>query len=77
MEDALTGGTYLQTLGETLAEGSCVSVRELALSGAELLSMGYHGADIGAAQRRLLDHVLDHPEDNRPDRLKELLERNE
>ena len=43
------------------------------LSGAELLAMGYRGADIGAAQRRLLDHVLDHPEDNRPERLRELL----
>lgn len=75
MGDALTGGTHLQTLGETLAEGNCVSVRELALSGAELLAMGYHGADIGAAQRRLLDHVLDHPEDNRPERLRTLLEK--
>ena len=35
--------------------------------------MGYRGADIGVAQRRLLDHVLDHPEDNRPERLRELL----
>ena len=50
-----------------------MTVRELALSGAELAAMGYRGADIGAAQRRLLDHVLDHPEDNRPERLRELL----
>lgn len=35
--------------------------------------MGYRGADIGAAQRRLLAHVLDHPEDNRPKKLRELL----
>ena len=70
---AMVGGTYLQELAETLAEGSCVTVRELALSGAELAAMGYRGADIGAAQHRLLDHVLDHPEDNRPERLRELL----
>ena len=69
----MVGGTYLQELAETLAEGSCLTVRELALSGAGLAAMGYHGADIGAAQRRLLDHVLDHPEDNRPERLRELL----
>ena len=73
MEDARTGGTYREALRETLAEGNCVTVRDLALSGAELLAMGYRGADIGAAQRRLLDHVLDHPEDNRPERLRELL----
>ena len=50
-----------------------MTVRELALSGAELAAMGYRGADIGAAQHRMLDHVLDHPEDNRPERLRELL----
>ena len=72
-EDARTGGAYREALRETLAEGNCVTVRDLALSGAELLAMGYRGADIGAAQRRLLDHVLDHPEDNRPERLRELL----
>ena len=70
---AMVGGTYLRALADTLAEGSCVTVRDLALSGAELAAMGYHGADIGAAQRRLLDHVLDHPEDNQPERLRELL----
>lgn len=70
---AMVGGVYLRELAETLAEGSCLNVRELAISGAELAAMGYHGADIGAAQRRLLDHVLDHPEDNRPERLRELL----
>ena len=70
---AMVGGTYLQELAESLAEGSCVTVRELALSGAELAAMGYRGADIGAAQHRMLDHVLDHPEDNRPERLRELL----
>ena len=73
MEDARTGGTYREALRETLAEGSCCDGAGLALSGAELLAMGYRGADIGAAQRRLLDHVLDHPEDNRPERLRELL----
>ena len=77
MGDALTGGAYTQGLRDTLEEGGCRSVRALALSGGDLLAMGYHGADIGAAQRRLLDHVLDHPEDNRPERLKELLKRNE
>ena len=77
MGDALTGGAYTQGLRDTLEEGGCRSVRALALSGGDLLAMGYRGADIGAAQRRLLDHVLDHPEDNRPERLKELLKRNE
>lgn len=45
----------------------------LALSGGALMALGLSGAEIGAAQRRLARHVLDHPEDNTAPRLRALL----
>lgn len=48
-------------------------LRRLALSGGELAALGLKGREIGAAQRKLALHVLEHPEDNRRDKLLELL----
>ena len=48
-------------------------LRRLALSGGELAALGLKGREIGAAQRKLALHVLEHPEDNRCDKLMELL----
>ena len=41
--------------------------------GGELAALGLKGREIGAAQRKLALHVLEHPEDNRCDKLMELL----
>ena len=60
-------------LDAALAARPCLTVRQLALSGGELAGLGLSGPEIGAAQARLLDHVLDHPEDNRRQALLELL----
>jgi len=49
-------------------------IPQLALSGGELMALGLRGAEISAAQRRLARHILDHPEDNTPQRLRLLLE---
>ena len=62
-----------EMLGQVLAQQPCLSAKELALSGRELAAMGLSGPDIGRAQRMLLDYVLDHPEDNTPDKLRLLL----
>ena len=62
-----------ELLDQVLAQQPCLSAKELALSGRELAAMGLSGPDIGRAQRMLLDHVLDHPEDNTPDKLRLLL----
>lgn len=48
-------------------------IHRLALSGGELATLGLRGKEIGQAQRRLALHVVEHPEDNRRDRLLELL----
>ena len=45
----------------------------LALTGGELAALGLRGGEIGAARRQLAAHVLAHPEDNRKERLLELL----
>lgn len=52
-------------LGSVLAQNPCVSVGQLAVSGGQLAQLGLKGIQIGKMQRRLLEHVLDRPEDNR------------
>ena len=42
-----------------------------------MTALGYSGTEIGAAQARLLSHVLDHPEDNRREVLQDILKREE
>lgn len=49
-------------------------IRELALSGQELYALGLRNEKIGAAQRRLALHILEHPEDNTIERLRLLLD---
>ena len=58
-------------LERTLAQHPPLTVRDLALSGGELAALGLSGPDIGRAQALLLHHVLDHPEDNTPDKLRQ------
>ena len=48
-------------------------ISALALSGGDLRALGLEGPAIGAAQRRLARHVLEKPEDNTAERLRELL----
>lgn len=61
----------LQALEAVLAQAPCVSPKQLALSGQDLMALGLSGPDIGRAQALLLHHVLDHPEDNTPDKLRQ------
>lgn len=63
----------LQTLEEALAQSPCLSPKQLALSGGDLMAMGLSGPEIGRAQGMLLEHVLDHPEDNTASVLRRLL----
>ena len=62
-----------EMLDQVLAQQPCLSAKELALSGRDLAAMGLSGRDIGRIQGMLLGHVLDHPEDNTPDKLRLLL----
>ncbi|HIR09530.1 MAG TPA: hypothetical protein IAA70_03905, partial [Candidatus Avoscillospira stercoripullorum] len=48
---------------EILASGECLSLKELAVTGADFPDRS--GAAVGAHLQALLEHVLAHPEDNR------------
>ena len=63
----------LQALEDVLAQAPCISPKQLALSGKDLMALGLSGPDIGRVQRMLLEHVLDHPEDNTVSVLRRLL----
>lgn len=71
---AMESPAPVAALGRVTAAVPCVTVGQLALSGEELVRLGFSGPAVGRAQRRLLAHVLDYPEDNRADRLTALLE---
>ncbi len=52
-------------LRRVLASGECWRAADLALGGDELRRLGYSGRELGQALSLLLEHVIDHPEDNR------------
>lgn len=60
-----------QELAEVLSQAPCISVKQLALSGQDLMGLGLSGTEIGRVQKLLLEHVLDHPEDNTPEKLRQ------
>jgi len=63
--DARGGGAHVKALERVLRSGECFSVSALALSGRDLLSAGAApGEQLGNALRFLLEHVIEHPEDN-------------
>ena len=50
---------------EILEEAQCVSLKTLAVTGSDLIAHGMKpGKELGETLQTLLDHVLDHPQDN-------------
>ena len=72
--DALYGGNSHAALLAVLRDGECWSLRELAVGGADLAALGLRGPALGQTLDRLLDHVIEHPEDNERERLLALWE---
>lgn len=64
---ALAAHPFDPKLREILRSGECWRLSDLAVSGDDLIVLGYAGREIGEALDRLLDHVIDHPADNRRD----------
>lgn len=62
-----------EQLNGILKRGEPYRVEHLALRGGELAAMGWTGEACGCAQRALLAHVLQHPEQNTPDALRAYL----
>lgn len=54
-------------LSRTLRSGECWSLSGLALSGEDVRALGFSGPQVGRRLALALDHVIDHPEDNRKD----------
>ena len=64
-----------RALRAVLRSGECWKLSSLAIGGRELAALGYSGPELGRELRRLLDHVIDCPADNRADILCKLIER--
>lgn len=73
---AMVDSGPLSALEQVISAAPCVTVGQLALSGGDLVRLGLSGPAVGETQRRLLDHVLDRPEDNTPAVLTALLTQN-
>ena len=60
-------GDDIRALTEEIrAQGDCLSLKELAVKGRDLIAEGVKpGRNLGDILNRMLDHVLAHPEDNR------------
>ncbi len=54
-----------ELLAQVQEKRQCVSMKTLAVSGSDLIALGMKpGKEMGETLKALLDHVLDHPEDN-------------
>ncbi|MBR6424669.1 MAG: CCA tRNA nucleotidyltransferase [Oscillospiraceae bacterium] len=63
----------LPRMEEIAASGDCVTIPQLAIRGDEL--PGLSGPEVAQTLHRLLQHVLEHPEDNQKERLLALLKK--
>lgn len=70
LSDLTAGGHRGETVREILESGDCYTVSQLAIGGKELLAAGYSGAAVGEKLAELLEHVIRHPEDNCPEKLR-------
>ena len=60
---------------QLLKEGACLALRDLAVSGQELLAMGLQGPAVGAALNRLLEQVTEERLPNEKETLLEYLKK--
>lgn len=61
----------LRRVGEMVERGECLSIKDLAIGGKELMEMGFFGAEIGRMQQLLLRQVM---EERLPNNVAALLE---
>ena len=74
--DVLSGKGHVKQLEAVLKTGACLSLRQLAVNGRDLVPLGYvPGKKLGRALELLLAHVLRYPEDNDREVLLELAEK--
>jgi tRNA nucleotidyltransferase (CCA-adding enzyme) len=63
-----------QLMTQIEAENACLSIKDLAVNGHDLMSLGYAGPAIGQALQFLLEQVLDEKVDNTKDALMHALQ---
>ena len=54
----------LSAMRAVMESGDCRSLRDLTVNGDDLLALGFSGSALGKALWALLEHVLEHPQDN-------------
>lgn len=65
---------YEEIYEEIMAEHQCLTLKDLAITGRDLIALGMEpGKEIGDMLKRLLEHVLEYPEDNTPEILQNLM----
>lgn len=65
---------YRALYDEILRRGDCLTIKDLALGGRDLIEMGYEpGPELGRTLDKLLTAVLEHPEKNNREELTKLL----
>lgn len=70
VSDVMRGGSSSRILHEITTSGECLSIRELSVSGTDIIETGISdGREVGQKLCELLDHVLEHPEDNTKEKL--------
>ena len=66
----------LELLREIEAEDSCLSIKDLAVNGHDIMSLGLTGREVGRALSLLLDAVIDERVKNEREELLEFLKKN-
>ena len=64
---ALSGSDYRKSLRHILNSGQCWSIKQLDISGGDLIAIGLRGTEIGCMLQFLLEHVISNPQDNKND----------
>ena len=75
--DAFVARGHTRALKAVLSSGECCSLRQLAVSGNDLLALGLRGQEVGEMLNFLLGYVMEYPENNRRELLLSLAGRSE
>ena len=63
--DTLRAGSTLAYTDEIIASGECFSLKELSVTGHDLIAIGYKpGPELKKMLNELLEHAIEHPDDN-------------
>ena len=62
--DVIYGFGHLKLLCKLISSGECYSIKQLAVSGDDLIELGFRGTELGGVLSSLLEHVLEYPHNN-------------